>query len=255
MSSSITVHLTRSPKPRPCPFRTAPMFSMVCLAWASIPAGSLPSAPMPSCPERKSRSPTRTALENGSRCSPSMGVPICSTGGRLAWVDASLAIIAKTPAAIAFMSPPIGSRIAFSAWDQQPAFSDHPEDRAELEDGKGREQGERRNPFDVAEVSQGCPTAEEHQRDVHRKRRRLPAQRLVELIDPPARPEVERDEPGKADGADAGGNVAGQAPWRERQGDEQHSHEKAAERGRTDLRPLFDELIGVLDVQELGSGA
>ena len=66
---------------------------------------------------------------------------------------------------------------------------------------------------------------------------------------------MERSQAGEADGGDAGGDIAGQAPGHERQDDEQRSHEQAAEGARTDLRPLLDELIGVFDVQELGSGA
>jgi hypothetical protein len=77
MSASITVHLNTSRNDRPFSRKTAPMFSMVCRASASMPPGTSSSVPglLPSAPERYRTSPTRTAWLKGSFAAFAAGEP------------------------------------------------------------------------------------------------------------------------------------------------------------------------------------
>src|SRR5688572_9346406 len=66
MSARNTVHFTTSANEAPLRSSTSLMFSIICLVSGTMPpATSLPSVPVPSWPARNSKSPARTACENG----------------------------------------------------------------------------------------------------------------------------------------------------------------------------------------------
>ena len=111
ISAIITVHFTTLSIDEPTASSVRLMFSIVCRVSASIPPGTtVPAAEasVPICPERKIRSPTRTAGEKGRVGAPN-GVRY-STSALAAEADAVAAAVSSagfTPHPASVSSAPV----------------------------------------------------------------------------------------------------------------------------------------------------